>query len=119
MIDVGFKKGTEVFNVRVSGNQVTFSKIYGNQLRLCTIDGLKLNIGGILKEFPDLKGKPDGVIKQEAIKRFKEHIKKLKTEEDRVEYVMKDLQKHFFTPIFIKKAGFRIRMIGKKGVKNG
>jgi hypothetical protein len=119
MIDVYFKKGTEMIAVRIQGTRLSFAQLRGQVVKYAPIEGLKLSISGIVKEFPDLDGKPVAEMRKIAIERFKKHIEKMGTESERAEYVTEDLKKHFYTPILHKKAGFRPRILGKKGGKNG
>ena len=103
MIGVIFNFGTELVEVRVSGDKAYFRT---NPLGgYATIDGLKLSKGGVIKEFPDLKGREDW--REESIKRFKEKLKELDTEDERVAYIIKDLESHGYKAKAIQKQGFR------------
>ena len=103
MIGIIFNFGTEMIEVRVKGNVVCFRK--GADVQFATIDNLKLDKKGVLKEFPDLKDKDDWMA--QARIRFKSKIKELNTEEERVEYIIKDLSKFGYVPRFMQKSGFR------------
>lgn len=70
-----------------------------------TIEGLKLNRQGVIDEFPDLKDKKNW--KEEAVNRFKKHIKKFKLEKDKLNYIKEELRNHGYVPLFWQKAGFR------------
>ena len=104
MIEVIFCYGNDVILVRIEGKKVQFgNSTYGN--KLATIDGLHLDKSGTIKEFPDLKDRNDW--KQEAIKRFKEHIKKLNNEEEISNYIIKELSNKGYIPKYKQLKGFR------------
>ena len=104
MIDVIFEFAGTYIMVRVEGTRVTFANtMYGAQM--ATIDGLKLNEAGTIKEFPDLKDNPSW--REIAIERFKDKIKSLENEDERIDYIVKDLSEHGYIPKFKQKAGFR------------
>lgn len=97
------KFGGELIEVVVKRNQLFF---YDTASQMTTtIEGLKLDKQGVIKEFPDLK--EDKQWKEKAIYRLKEHIKKLKTEFEKVNYIKEELKQHGYTPLFIQRAGFR------------
>jgi hypothetical protein len=102
-----FLRGTEVSLIRVTENQILFARNVRGQPMYSTIEGLRLNPTTIVKEFPDLKGKSIDTIKKEGIKRFKEHISKLKSEQAIEDYLKKDLAKHGHKLIMRQKQGFR------------
>jgi len=79
---------------------------------LAPIDSIKLDKSGCIKEFPDLKERRDW--RKESISRFKEKVKKLPNETDRMKYIMSDLQKHGYVPIYLQRDGFRTLKIKKK-----
>jgi len=103
MIGVIFKFGTETVEVRVQDTNVLFRTSQFQQFG--TIDGLKLDKSGVIKEFPDLKDNKEW--EKIARERFKQKIKKLKTEMERAKYIIKDLQKFGYQPIYLQKAGYR------------
>ncbi|MFP4457157.1 MAG: hypothetical protein ACLFPS_05800 [Clostridia bacterium] len=74
-------------------------------MQFATIDGLKLDKAGVIKEFPDLKENKEW--RKIAIKRFKTKMKGLKTEKEQAEYVLKDLTKFGWQPISMQKQGHR------------
>jgi len=108
MIDILFYFGTEIIFVRVNGTSVTFGSSGFGQ-KMANIDGLKLDKAGVIKEFPDLKDARNW--REEGIKRFKEHIKRLGKEDKIYEYVKEDLKKFGYIPFMMQKAGFRARRI--------
>jgi len=104
MIDLIFHHASEVVIVRIKGNEVTFgSTIYG--AKMASIDGLRLDFHGTMREFPDLKDDVDWRVK--AIDRFKDHIAVLKEEEKIAEYILHELRTKGYTPKLKQKAGFR------------
>lgn len=107
MRDILFKKGTEVVVIRIDGKNLTFAKQQGQFLQFAKIEGLQLSPAGIIQEFPDLKDKPIEEMKQEAIKRFKEYINNMKTEEEIQDYLIQDLAKHGYKAFKLKRQGFR------------
>ena len=104
MIELMFSFGTEYILVRVDGHDVRFGNtVYG--ATMATIDGLKLNKAGVIKEFPDLEGNENWRI--QAIERFKAKLGILATEEEISKYILEDLRKFGYTPIFKQVAGHR------------
>lgn len=104
MIELIFYFGTEIIMIKVDGKNITFSNSSYGALQ-STIDGLRLSKVGVIKEFPDLKDREDW--HKEAIKRFKEKMDTLQTEEAIVEYLKYDLQKFGYIPKYKQKKGFR------------
>lgn len=70
-----------------------------------TIHGLRLNKAGAIKEHPDLKD--DKEWKKKTIERLKQHMKKFKTENQKINYIKNELTKHGYTAKFKQRAGFR------------
>jgi hypothetical protein len=103
MIGIIFQFGTEIVEVRVKDNNVFF-RVYPST-NFGDIDGLKLDKGGVIKEFPDLKDKEDW--QKIARDRFKEKIKSMKTEEEQIKYIIEDLQKFGYVPKYLQKSGYR------------
>mgnify|MGYP003131861862 CR=1 FL=1 len=107
MIDLRFTLGSQIVAVRIIGKQVFFSHVHGNYVRFADVSGLKLSVGGILKQFPDLEGKSNEEVRKEGVRRFKEHIKTLPDEYAIVSYLKEDLAKHGYTLKLIIPKGFR------------
>jgi len=78
MVGVIFQFGSEIVEVRVQDSNCFFRT--SNFQQFATIEGLKLDKAGVIKEFPDLNDKEDW--RQEAIKRFKDKLKTMKTEKE-------------------------------------
>jgi len=106
-VGVVFQFGNETIEIRIDGINVYFRTSQLNQF--ATIDGLKLDKIGVIKEFPDLKDNKDW--RMEAIKRFKEKIKEMDTETERVKYIVEDLSNFGYKPLYIQKKGFRPRKL--------
>ena len=104
MLEVLFYFGKEIVLITINGKTVMFGNTsFGS--RLATIDGLKLNYSGVIKEFPDLKDNP--LWREEAIKRFKAHCESLPNEDAIANYVIEDLKKYGYQPKFKQRQGFR------------
>ena len=103
MIGIIFEYGTEKIEVRVKEDIVLFRT--SSFPAFTSIDGLKLDKQGVVKEFPDLEDVDNW--REEAAKRFKEKIKKMKSEEERIQYIIEDLTKYGYKPMFLQKEGFR------------
>jgi hypothetical protein len=93
--------GSEVQEIIVRGNELLFSQ---NGM-ITSVDGLKFSKDGVLKEFPDLTDKEDW--RKEAINRLKEHIKKMNSEMEAMNYIKDELTKQGYTALFLQRAGFR------------
>ena len=109
-IELVFKFADEVVTVKIIYHDILFYNSMTNFTIPARIEGIKLNIAGILKEFPDLKGKPEAEIKQEAIRRFKEKVKTMKNENEIKDYIIEEFTKKLgYTLMLIKKEGFRAK----------
>jgi hypothetical protein len=93
--------------LRIIGRQVYFVKTVNGLPMMSTIDGIKLNVDGMVKQFPDLEGKPVAEMRREAISRFKEHIKSLTTDDEVIKYLREDLEKSGYKLLLIQRAGHR------------
>ena len=107
MIGIIFNFGTEVIEVRIIRSNVFFRN---SQLtNFVDISGIKLNKVGVLKEFPDLKDKKNW--EEVARTRFKDKIKEYKTERKRANYVIEDLKKFGYKPMYEQVSGFRAKKL--------
>lgn len=102
-----FQQGTEIYKIRVMGTNLMFSRVYGQYERGTTLEGLQLSVAGILKHYPDLENKEPVEMRTEAVKRFKEKIKQMKSEEEIKDYLKQDLASHGFKLLKWQKKGFR------------
>ena len=107
MIQAFFRLAGEQIVVEVKGTQITFGDV--GHMQLSTIEGLKLDYSGSIREFPDLKDKPNWRL--EVIKRFKKKIKDLKSETERIDYIVDELKKQGYNPLYKKRVGFRPKKI--------
>lgn len=103
-VGIIFEYGPDHIFVRVHGNAITFSS-HQQQKGGASLQDLKLNKEGVIKEFPDLKDSP--LWREEAIYRFKEKIKSLKTEHSKIQYIIGELKPHGYKVIATQKDGFR------------
>ena len=104
MIGIIFRFGTEVVEVRIDGETCLFrSSRFGSQY--VTIEGLNLDKKGVIKEFPDLKD--DLQWRPKAVIRFKQKISDLRTEDERMKYIIDDLKKFGYVPVHYQKTGHR------------
>jgi len=111
MRDLVFEFGTELVGIQINNKRIQFCKLQGGYYSYSPIEGLKLSVSGILKEFPDLKDKTKEVMRRIAMKRFKKHIEGLKKESDIQEYLKKDLAKHGYKLKYVKRPGFRRKRV--------
>lgn len=107
MIKATFILGSDYYEVIVDGTNVMFSDASTGQVT--TIEGIKLNKAGVVKEFPDLENNPEW--NKIAVERFKEHVKKLGSENQRINYVIEEFRKIGYTPLTKQRAGWRPRKI--------
>ena len=104
MIGIILQQGTGTIEVRVDGTNVSFRT--ESSPGFTTIDNLRLSKSGVIKEFPELKENPKW--RNVAIEKFKEKIKMLHTEAERVKYIIEDLGKHGYDAVAMQKQGHRI-----------
>jgi hypothetical protein len=95
---------SELIEVRIDNNIVYF-RTANTGGAFATIDNLKLSYSGVVKEHPDLKDVKDW--REQTIKRFKDKIKTIDTEEKQATYIIEDLKKYGYKPLYKQKKGFR------------
>lgn len=103
-----FEFGPDLLYVTIKGNKVEFSSSE-QQKGGATIEDLQLSHEGVLREFPDLVDSPNW--KQEAVDRFKHHIKNLSTQEKKGTYIIEELKKHGYNAKYIQVDGHRRKKI--------
>lgn len=103
MIGVIFQFGTDIVEVRVKDSNIFFRT--SNSQQFADIDGIKLDKQGVLREHPDLKDKDDW--QKQARDRFKIKIRAMETENEQIKYIIEDLSKFGYKPMYMQKAGFR------------
>ena len=104
MIGLIFQLGPEIVEVRVDNNNILFRNNDSNGM-FTTIEGLKLNKVGVIKEFPDLKDNENW--QNIARERFKEKIKTMNTEMERANYIIEELENHGYKKLYMQRKGFR------------
>lgn len=97
-----FQMGGEQTTIVIDGSNLMFTDESGT---ITTIEGLKLDYLGVLREFPELEG--DKEWRKKTIELFKERYKLLKNEKDRLDYVREELTKFGWTPLFWQRWGWR------------
>lgn len=103
MIKGTFRIGGDIIEIIVGGNNIIINDV--GSRTITTIDGIRIDKTGSFKEFPDLKGNQNW--RKETIKRLKEHINKMKTENEKMEYIKEELEKFGYEPLIKQRAGFR------------
>lgn len=103
MIQLLFEKASQRVGIEIKGENVVFFD-FSSMLK-ARMEGLKLNYEGVIKEHPDLKDNPEW--QKITIDRLKEHIKKMNGEWERADYVIKELKKWQWKPLFMQREGFR------------
>jgi len=108
MISTIFDFGGEIVEVRIDNMNCLFrTKQYGGGF--APIDGLRIDEKGVKKEFPDLIDNPDW--KKIAIERFKDKIKSYSTNKQRMEYIISDLKKWGYKPLYQQEDGMRVKRL--------
>lgn len=108
MIQVMFDYAGEKILIIIKGNQVYFGNTaFGSQT--ATIDGLKLDYKGVCREFPDLE--TSKYWRQEAIQRFKEKMETLNSETLIMDYLINDLKRFGYVPLYFQREGHRPQKI--------
>ena len=102
-VDVIFSYGSDLVFVRVDGTNCFFMTPQSNGF--ATIDNIKLDKKGVIKEFPELKDNQDW--QKIARQKFKDKLKTMKNEKERISYVIEDLSKYGYVPKFLQRQGFR------------
>lgn len=108
MINATFRIGGDMISIKVEGNNLFFFDVGTGQIS--TLEGIRFSKAGVLKEHPDLKDNPEW--KKIAMERLKEHIKKFKTEMERIFYIKDELVKFGYEPLSYAKKGFRHKKFG-------
>lgn len=104
MIQLMFEKAGDRIVIIIKNNEILFGNTaFGTYL--AKMEGLHLSYEGVIREHPDLKEEPNWRI--EAIKRFKKKIESFRTEDEKADYIIEDLRKHYFVPLFKQREGFR------------
>jgi len=102
-VGIIFDYASEPIEVRVEGVNILFRTAQSGYF--ATIDGIKLDYVGVCREFPDLENASDW--QKQAVERFKKKIMEFKTEMARAEYIISDLKKFGYVPMYMQQKGFR------------
>ena len=94
--------------IEINGNKVYFSTTRQGPIK-ASIDQLKINYRGVIKEYPDLEGCDDW--REQALKRFKTKIKEMSSENEVVNYIVHDLRNHGYIPLYKQRNGYRPEVI--------
>ena len=108
MMYVFFEHYGEKVLIEIDGKNVFFSTTTQGPVK-APIDKLKINYKGAIKEFPDLEDREDW--KEESIKRFKIKIDSMQSEEQVARYLIEDLKKYNYIPLYKQKKGWRPEVI--------
>lgn len=96
MIELLFSLGPDFILVRITGNKIEFANS-GVGMMMGTIENMRLDKAGVIREFPDLADNDDW--HKIALQRFKEHIAILPGEDAISTYVIKELRTYGYTPL--------------------
>jgi len=107
MIDLIFEYATELVIVRIQGKSITFATSALGLNYFAPIESIKLSVKGILKEYPELAGKPEGEIRMEGIRKLKEKLNNFEGENEIKKYVIEELERQGYILKSIKRQGFR------------
>lgn len=107
MIKATLKFASELVEVVWSEQGLMFFDVSSGQIT--TIEGLRLDKSGVIKEFPDLKD--DDEWRKKAIERFKIKIKSFNTEMEIIKYCIEELKKFGWQPLTLQRGGFRPQKI--------
>jgi len=107
-MELYFEFGGEVVVIKLQGKNITFANSQTNLQQFVPIESINLSIEGILKEHPDLKGLPDGEMKQEAIVRLKKLVGNMKNENEIKDYLVKEFEGVGYIFNGFRREGFRM-----------
>jgi hypothetical protein len=102
MIQATFKFTGENHAVIIDGNNIMFADDSG---QVSTIEGIKLVKSGVVKEFPELENDPEW--RRKVIERFKEKIRTMNSEIEKINYIKDEFVKFGHTALYYKRAGSR------------
>ena len=107
-MEILFERGAEVVLVRIYGHRVTFCNSQFGAVE-ADIEGIQYSYIGCIRSHPDLELRDDW--KEESIKRLKQKIKELDTEDAIVKYIIEELKNQGYIPKQIQRKGFRREII--------
>lgn len=97
MITLFLKQGQIVISIKIKGKKIYFGQITGRIVIYRSIDSSlwkKMPIVSIVRQFPDLEGKPLDEISEKSIRRYKALINTMDTEEEIKDYLVKDCKRY-------------------------
>jgi len=97
-----FRIAGEITNVLIDGNNIIFMDSSG---MINTINGIRLDYEGSIKENPDLKGDDDW--KEKTIERFKKKVKSIEGDMEKIKYVKDELTKFGYDALYYQRNGHR------------
>jgi len=103
MIGIIFEYINEKVEVRIKDNNCYFRT--SQFMQFVPIEGLRIDKKGAIKEHPDLKDDKDW--REKTIQRFKDKINKMNNEKEIAKYIMNDLSKYGYKPLYLQESGFR------------
>lgn len=104
---LSFTIGNQIGIMKINGNNIEYGKMFGGNMVFMPIEKLKFDYAGIIKEFPDLKDKPEQEAHTIAHERFKDKVKNMNSESEVCEYVISEIRKFGGIPQYKQRAGFR------------
>ena len=108
MINLVFEHMNEKVMIMINGNDVRFGNTAFGAV-MADISGLKLSYEGCCREWGDLELRKDW--HDEAIRRFKDKIASLKTEDEKANFIVEDLRRSGYVPKLKQKNGFRMERL--------
>ena len=94
--------------IEINGNDLWFSSTQFGPVK-APIDSLKIDHKGAVREFPDISDREDW--RDEAIRRFKLKVKAMQSEDQIARYLIEDLRKYGYIPLYKQKKGWRAETI--------
>jgi len=103
-LSIIFEFGKEIVEMKIKGTNCFF-KTKQSFGQFVPISGIRLDKKGVIREHPDLVDNPNW--KEEAIDRFESKLKSYNTEMERMKYIVNDLRKYGYKPLYYRREGFR------------
>ena len=102
----------QIATIKCYSHDIEFGTLGGGTVTTGILEGIRLSPAMIIKDHPDLKGKPIEEIKREGLVRFKKHYKSFLTWEAKKNYLKKDLEGHGYKLVMQQLPGQRLRKVG-------
>ena len=107
MILISLTEDNQLGIIKIDGNHIQYGKMFQSNLMFMSVDKLKFQYSGILKEFPDLDDMPEIEAQIIAHERFKQKVDNMRNEDEVYDYVILELKKFGCIPKYKQKKGFR------------